>query len=256
MTRLETELQRRSQAHRAVNRSTRENWNSFTRHRNRVTELLGGESRLQGKVAILGAGNCNDLDLVQLASECGEVHLFDLDREAMEGALLRQGVSERPNIHLRDDLDLSGLSDSEHAAGTDPAADFDLVVSTCVVSQLLETVSRVLPPGLHRDRLMLQVRDAHVRLITGLTAPGGTGIVVTDMAEADSDPDSSAPPEPASSREPARKGSHFLGLDPIGIRQALGAVRDLKESEPWTWQLDPVRRYLVQAVRFTKSGGG
>lgn len=256
MIRLETELQRRSQAHRAANRSTRENWHSFTRHRNRVMELLGGESRRQGKVAILGAGNCNDLDLVQLASECGEIHLFDLDREAMEGALLRQGVSERPNIHLRDDLELSGLSDSEHATGPDPAADFDLVVSTCVVSQLLETVSRVLPPGLHRDRIMLQVRDVHVCLMTGLTAPGGTGIVVTDMAEADSDPDSSAPPEPASARELARKGSHFLGLDPKGIRQALGAVRNLKESEPWAWQLDPVRRYLVQAFRFTKSAGG
>ena len=252
MTRLETELQRRSQAQRAANRSTRENWRSFTRHRNRVMELLGDESRRQGKVAILGAGNCNDLDLVQLASECGEIHLFDLDREAMEGALLRQGVSEEPNIHLRDDLDLSGLSDSEHATGPGPAADFDLVGSTCVVSQLLETVSRVYPPGLHRDRMMLQVRDAHVRLVTGLIAPGGTGIMVTDMADADS----SAVPEPVSASELARKGSHFLGLDPKGIRQALGAVRNLKESEPWTWQLDAVRRYLVHAVRFTKSTGG
>ena len=219
-------------------------------------ELLGDERRRRGKVAILGAGNCNDLDLVQLASECGEIHLFDLDQEAMEDALLRQGVSERANIHLRDDLDLSGLSDSAPGTARIPAPDFDLVVSTCVVSQLLETVSRVLPPGSHRDRIMLQVRDAHVRLMTGLMDAGGTGIVVTDMAEADSDPDSPAPPEPVSARELARKGSCFLGLDPKGIQQALGAVRDLQQSEPWTWQLDPVRRYLVQAVRFTKSAGG
>lgn len=219
-------------------------------------ELLGDEGRRQGKVAILGAGNCNDLDLVQLASECGEIHLFDLDREAMEDALLRQGVSEKHKFHLRDDLDLSGLSDSAPGTARITAPDFDLVVSTCVVSQLLETVSRVLPPGLHRDRIMLQVRDAHIRLMTGLMAPGGTGIVVTDMAEADSDLDSSAPPEPASATELARKGSYFLGLDPKGIQQALGAVRNLQQSEPWTWQLDPVRRYLVQAVRFTKSAGG
>ena len=216
-------------------------------------QLLGDEGRRQGKVAILGAGNCNDLDLVQLVSECGEIHLFDLDREAMEDALLRQGVSERPNIHLRDDLDLSGLSDSAPGTARKSASEFDLVVSTCVVSQLLETVSRVLPPGLQRDRTMLQVRDAHVRLMTGLMTEGGTGIVVTDMAEADSDLDSSAPPEPASARELARTGSYFLGLDPKGIQQALGAVRNPKQSEPWTWQLDPVRRYLVQAVRFTKS---
>ena len=97
-------------------------------------DLLGDENRRQGKVAILGAGNCNDLDLVQLASECGEIHLFDLDREAMEDALLRQGVSERPDIHLRDDLDLSGLSDSESGKAGKPAPDFDLVVSACVVA--------------------------------------------------------------------------------------------------------------------------
>ena len=218
-------------------------------------ELLGGESRRQDKVAILGAGNCNDLDLVQLSSECGEIHLFDLDREAMEDALVRQGVSERPNIHLRDDLDLSGLSDSATGTARKPAPDFDLAVSACVVSQLLETVSRVLPPGLDRDRTMLQVRDAHVRLMNGLMTPGGTGIVVTDMAEADSAPDPTQPPEPAAAGELARKGQYFLGLDPKGIQQALGAVRNLKQSEPWTWQLDPVRRFLVHAVRFSKSAG-
>lgn len=218
-------------------------------------ELLGDENRRQGKVAILGAGNCNDLDLVQLASECGEIHLFDLDREAMEDALLRQGVAENPNIHLRDDMDLSGLTDSAPGTERKPAPDFDLVVSTCVVSQLLETVSRVLPPGSHRDRIMLQVRDAHVRLMNGLMAPGGTGIVVTDLAEADSAPGSPAPLEPASAIELAKNGQYFLGLNPKGIQQALGAVRNLKQSEPWTWQLDPVRRFLVHAVRFSKSAG-
>lgn len=218
-------------------------------------ELLGAENRRRGRVAILGAGNCNDLDLRQLALECGEIHLFDLDREAMTGALLRQGVPELPNIHLRDDLDLSGLSGSEPETAREPASDFDLVVSTCVVSQLLETVSRVLPPGPGRDRTMLQVRDAHVRLMTGLIAPGGTGIVVTDMAEADSDPGSLEPPVPASARELAKNGQYFLGLNPEGIQRALGTVRNLKQAEPWTWQLDAVRRYLVHAVRFTKSAG-
>ena len=261
MNRLGAEqLRRASRPHRTVNRSTRKNWDFFSRHRNRIMDLLGAESRRQGKAAILGAGNCNDLDLRQLASECGEVHLFDLDREAMEQALRRQGVPEGSNIRLRDDLDLSGLGDPEPANVDTPATDFDLVVSTCVVSQLLETVSRLHPPGHGRDRTMLRVRNAHVRLLTDLIAPGGTGIVVTDMAEADSGPGADDPREPVSSREREQMERYFLGLDPRGLEAALRAVPHAEESlqgvkqvEPWTWQLDAVRHYLVHAVRFAKS---
>ena len=262
MSRLGDELRQRSQAHRIVNRSTRKNWDFFSRHRNRVMDLLGAESRRQGKVAILGAGNCNDLDLRQLAAECGEIHLFDLDREAMEQALLRQGIPEGSNIHLRDDLDLSGLGGPDAATAKVPAKDFELVVSTCVVSQLLESVSRLHPPGSRRDRTMLRVRDAHLRLLTDLISPGGTGIVVTDMAEAVADPVAAEPNEAAPSREPELMERFFLGLGPKGLEDALGAVphaseslRRVKQVEPWTWQLDAVRRYLVHAVRFTKSAG-
>ena len=262
MSRLGDELRQRSQAHRIVNRSTRKNWDFFSRHRNRVMDLLGAESRRQGKVAILGAGNCNDLDLRQLASECGEIHLFDLDREAMERALLRQGIPKGSNVQLRDDLDLSGLGGPNPDMADVPGKDFDLVVSTCVVSQLLETVTRLHPPGSRRDRTMLRVRNAHVRLLTDLIAPGGTGIVVTDMAEAVADPGAAVPRESASSRESEQMGRFFLGLGPQGLEDALRTVPDAAESlqrvkqvEPWTWRLDAIRRYLVHAVRFTKSAG-
>ena len=197
-----------------------------------------------------------------MAAECGEIHLFDLDREAMEQALLRQGIPEGSNIHLRDDLDLSGLGGPDADTAKVPAKDFELVVSTCVVSQLLETVSRLHPPGSRRDRTMLRVRDAHVRLLTDLIAPGGTGVVVTDMAEAVAEPGAAEPREPASSRESEQMGRYFLGLGPQGLEDALRAVPHVAESfwgvkqvEPWTWQLDAIRRYLVHAVRFTKSAG-
>ena len=257
MSRLGAELRRASRPHRTVNRSTRDNWDFFRRHRNQVMDLLGAESRRQGRVAILGAGNCNDLDLRQLASGCGEVHLFDLDREAMEQALRRQGIPEDSNIRLRDDLELSGLGGPELNT---PAKDFDLVVSTCVVSQLLETVSRLHPPGSRRDRTMLRVRNAHVRLLADLIAPGGTGIVVTDMAEAASDPVAAEPNEAASSPESEQMERYFPGLGPQGLEDALRAVphaaeslRGVKQVDPWTWQLDAVRRYLVHAVRFSRS---
>lgn len=262
MNRLGAELRRASRPHRSVNRSTRKNWDFFRGHRNRIMDLLGAESRRQGKVAILGAGNCNDLNLRQLASECGEVHLFDLDREAMEQALRRHGIPEGSSIRLRDDLDLSGLAGPEAANVDAPAKDFDLVVSTCIVSQLLETVSRLHPPGSRRDRAMLRVRNAHVRLLTDLISPGGTGIVVTDMAEAVVDPGADEPRGPASSGESEQMERYFLGLGPKGLEDALREVpraaeslRGLKQVEPWTWRLDAVRRYLVHAIRFTKSAG-
>ncbi len=260
MSRLGIELRQRSQAHRIVNRSTRKNWEFFRGHRDRVMELVGAESRRRGKVAILGAGNCNDLDLRHLASECGELHLFDLDREAMEQALVRQGIPKDSNFRLRDDLDLSGLGGPDAGTAKIPAKDFELVVSTCVVSQLLESVSRLQPPGSRRERTMLQVRNAHVRLLTDLVAPGGTGIVVTDMAEAVADPVAAEPGGPASCGEPELVDRFFLGLSPQEIEEALRDVphaaeslRGVKQVQPWTWQLDAVRRYLVHAVRFAKS---
>ena len=81
--------------HRALNRETADSWRTFADHRARVTALAleaGGET-----CAVLGAGNCNDLDLEALAQRHREIHLVDLDREAVTRARERQPptVAER-----------------------------------------------------------------------------------------------------------------------------------------------------------------
>ena len=80
------------------NQTTRGSWKYFSQHRNQILNLVFEESLdRQGKLAILGAGNCNDLDLKDLLGHFREVHLFDLDQTAMEFALRRQSVENYLN---------------------------------------------------------------------------------------------------------------------------------------------------------------
>jgi hypothetical protein len=72
--------------HRGLNRDTADSWHRYSEHRARVTALApGGDS-----CAVLGAGNCNDLDLDALTGRYREIHLIDLDAEALERARARQ----------------------------------------------------------------------------------------------------------------------------------------------------------------------
>ena len=51
--------------HRDLNRETAANWAAFERHRQRMTALI---AQAPGdRCALLGAGNCNDIDLAAIA---------------------------------------------------------------------------------------------------------------------------------------------------------------------------------------------
>ncbi|MFK7777794.1 MAG: hypothetical protein QM501_06680, partial [Gimesia sp.] len=65
------------------NLESRPNWECGTAHRERITAHLtdlAGQQR--PRLCILGAGNCNDLDLNQLSQVFKEIHLVDLDESA------------------------------------------------------------------------------------------------------------------------------------------------------------------------------
>src|ERR1700679_4278661 len=71
-----------------LNRATSTSGALFEQHRRRIMDLA---LRAEGGVAaVLGAGNCNDVDLPVLASRFEQVHLVDLDAEALRGATLRE----------------------------------------------------------------------------------------------------------------------------------------------------------------------
>ena len=88
-----------------LNRSTAENWASFAPHRKRVTDLIVGHCfRQDSRLAVLGAGNCNDLDLETLTASFALVDLFDLDAKA-----LARGIRAQSMDHLHASTRMAAL---------------------------------------------------------------------------------------------------------------------------------------------------
>src|SRR6185295_19591792 len=76
------------------NASSAAAWESYTSQRQRMTELFTGAGHSPaGRLCVLGAGNCNDLDLPALLGAYREVHLVDLDEEALNRGVARQGLT-------------------------------------------------------------------------------------------------------------------------------------------------------------------
>src|SRR3954469_24491864 len=89
------------------NSSTRQAFDKYSRHRAQQMALLQG---WRGeRLAVLGAGNCNDLDLTALAHSFRELHLFDIDSQALAGAYERQSkwVQRACSLH---EHDLTGVA--------------------------------------------------------------------------------------------------------------------------------------------------
>ncbi|HYE18526.1 MAG TPA: hypothetical protein VEA69_08780 [Tepidisphaeraceae bacterium] len=102
-----------------MNRSTRGQWDLFARHRAEIERLIvpaaGG-----GRACVMGAGNCNDLDLKWLSGAYAEVRLVDIDPAALERAVERQlgggvrgeGEEEmRGGVVMQAPVDLTGIAD-------------------------------------------------------------------------------------------------------------------------------------------------
>src|SRR6266481_2342634 len=91
------------------NLTTRNQWQLYASHRAEIEKLIVPDSRGQ-RICVLGAGNCNDLDLKWLSEVYGEVHLVDLDRTALLEAVKRQDVDPlRGTIHIHAPIDLTGI---------------------------------------------------------------------------------------------------------------------------------------------------
>jgi hypothetical protein len=268
------------------NRSTREHWPHFASHREQIERLLvadglGGGGRL----CVLGAGNCNDLDLPALAEVFDEIHLVDLDPRALEVAVGRQGMSGSPRVRRHAPVDLSavagvmatwpgrGVARAEidecvRRVATAPlpalGGPFDLVLSPCALSQIVGYANDTLGPRHPRtDALRTALRDRHLRLMTEQVAPGGWGILITDVASSRSVPglESRTPDElPDLLRTLAARGRCYRGLDPTAVGAALRAdpltawqIADVQTLAPWLWKLGPLKTFLVYALRFRKA---
>src|SRR5262245_28385720 len=159
------------QNERTANLGGRGSWELYSAHRQQMTDAIGTLARGQGRLCLLGAGNCNDVDLGALATRYQEIHLVDLDVKALAAAVERQPPDVRSRLHRHAPIDLSGMLQSidgrrrpEARTGTpgfgapdklrDGAVDaitgalpsnFDVVVSGCVMSQLGGCMRRAVP---------------------------------------------------------------------------------------------------------------
>ncbi len=238
------------------NLQTRDAWERFAPHRRRVTDLLIGPGSkaahppLPRKLCVLGAGNCNDLDLAALGNMFGEIHLVDLDESALTFGIANQHLINPPRIVLHGNVDL--------LHGTiPPIVDCDVATSVCLLSQLLEQATKTLglpPEDPKFAETLANVRREHLQQLLAATRPGGTALLVTDFVSSDTCPDlKSCTVEqlPRIVSIAFQFRNFFSGLHPGMISQALQTdpelaplVADVTVTDPWLWDLGP-RVYAV-----------
>jgi hypothetical protein len=277
-----------AQLHRQNNRESAGLGEHFGAHRARVTALAleGAPAGGGGTLAVLGAGNCNDLDLQALAACFREIHLVDLDEEAVRRARDRQPPAVADKVVLHAPVDLSGAFDRMAALRARPATPaelallpsasaesvlaalpgpFDVVISTCFLSQLLQSAFVALGPKheqLHIVACALAL--AHLRSVVGMLAPGGRGHLVTDAVTTETYPllELWAEQPPAVLLERLEKESNvFSGTGPAFLRRILATDKQVAPAlagpprlvEPWLWQFNEERTYLVYAFTFTRA---
>jgi hypothetical protein len=258
------------------NENTRALWEPMRAHRQRVTReiiRIGGGGRLR----VFGAGNCNDIDLERLLEAFEAIHLVDLDTASVESGLRNQGLEPDARIHVEGGLDFSGLS---HALANDapdlPAFTSDLaegvrrsfaeglpradvVVSTCVLSQLIEGVAKAASGNGDAMARAVAVRDQHLDLLIGSTVSGGSALLIADLVSSDTAPELRTCPDAMLSKlrdALIARHNYFQGTNPHAIEQTVtrrhaAAVTRLERRPPWKWSLGE-RVFLVNALRMER----
>ncbi|RYZ02734.1 MAG: hypothetical protein EOO73_30710 [Myxococcales bacterium] len=250
------------------NESTRGGYAAYAPHRARQMALLRG--RGGERLAVLGAGNCNDLELSTLAESFRELHLFDLDAQALDSAWCRQSnaVKRACSLHPCDLTGVGSLLEGWKAEPPEPLAaqlaawtqlsalaaevgEFDTVLSSCLLSQVAIDLRDYfgLVPAL--NSALLAAIGGHVMLAAALTKPGGAVLVTSDCI-------TSRYPirEEAQARGAlnailhlASQGAAFPGTDPGLVASLLASAEfsrpELKDA--WIWDVGP-QSYLVYAL--------
>jgi hypothetical protein len=269
----------------ANNAESRGQWEVFGPHRAKVTGLLRdtpqpGTSRL----CVLGAGNCNDLDLNVLLRHHREVHLVDLDAAALAEGVARQGLAGQAAIHQHGAVDVTGVIDllgewspqaavpdddlarcaSEPVRRVGPAlpGPFEVAASTCLLSQLVQPIVGALGEAHPRFLAALQaIRAGQLRLLADLVVPGGLGVLIIDFVSSDSFAPLATLSEEALAAvapELIRAQNFFHGANPAVLTSLFRTdpvvaphVAALECARPWLWNLGP-RVYAVCAWKFRK----
>src|SRR5687768_4174860 len=267
------------------NRGTAGQWQLYAPHRAQVEKLLlSARADLAAtpvSLCVLGAGNCNDLDLNHLARLFERVRLVDIDPQALADGLRRQAATHLRQISTQAPVDLSGLgpmlsawhglppvpSAIEQAVdwvgrhqpfGNEPCA-ADVVLSPCLLSQLIEPVRLALGAKHEKYPLLRKAIVArHLRLLSELVKPGGKGLLVIDLACSDYVPDLGRTQEQdvlGLMNGLLERGKYFSGLAPhelLAVLRADATLSEVRPHRPWIWHLSLKRSFIVYAISFHK----
>lgn len=267
----------------ASNLSGLSHYESFASHRAASTQLVleAAAGLASGaRLCVLGAGNAYDLDLAELLDRFSELHLVDIDPDALARAKQRAPARGRARVSNHAPFELSGMFEhlerwarlqvtpeelmqapargAQRIAAALPGP-FDVVASTCLLSQLQLQLLELIGD---RHRLFGALRElltlTHLRTLAALTKPGGRVLLLTDLCEASVFPDGR--PRDASDLEPLFRELVGLGHviysshpellkftlkdDPVLAR----SFDRVERSAPWLWQNGPQTRFLVYGL--------
>jgi hypothetical protein len=247
---------------RSTNRATVGNWDLFAAHRGRMTSLIAalcgpGVDRL----AILGAGNCNDIDLHRLLKRASRIQLLDLDGESLERGVAGQQLTCCRRVEILAGIDVTGAAaalperrsavDSlrnatDHVAAVTDAdidgyrqrlgavpfwqnvAGCNVIVSGCLLSQLISPLIDVLGAG-HPGLLGLVqlVRDQHLNVLTRHLGRQGRALIASDFVSSDTCPAVLDLPNDAIeslATAALQDRNFFTGTNPLVVLQRLSAL--------------------------------
>ncbi len=261
--------------------SSRLAWTDSAAHRTQLRQMLvqlAGDRK--GDLCVWGAGPCNDLDLETLLRYYRHITLLDLDSATLNDALRNRQLDQSPQVTGLGGIDLAGvqqligayhrhpgpdaLACIQQAAAThrlDSLGQFDVLVSTCLLSQIFIEVVNVLDQQPQQMIEILQIlRQRHLELMLQHTRPGGAAILVTDVTSSDALPELRQPNADLDRllRDSICRGNHFHGLNPLSIYQAISSgattspmIKSARVSQPWIWNAT-ARRYCCLAFLMIK----
>lgn len=252
--------------HQHRNLKSRDFWDAYAPHREIITQqILSALPNNSGTVCLLGAGNCNDVDLPQIAATYQRIHLVDLDGEALTHAIESAPEATKPKLTIHPSIDTTGIAvelakwiDSQPSAEAYRAAiqaastaklnlspeRFDVVVSCCLLSQLIDSLVLT---GVPQDALFLElllaIRDRHIDQVWESTKPGGTSIVVSDFISTVALPQLeqwTAAQLAQAFPQLIERRNFFTGLNPVVLRNKLAEKEPSIEPTvegPWIWSV-------------------
>lgn len=258
----------------------RDDWELYRHHREHFTQaVLASAPPPGGRLCVMGAGKCNDLDLERLAERFSELHLVDLDPSAVASAVARQPAPVRQKVVPHAPVDLALLSGKRAdkwkrkppaATELDEAAQgalrdisrrlpgpFDVVVSACVLTQLGFALSKAL--GDHHPLLgplRLATVRLHLRTLLDLTAPGGNSLFVSDLASSTHYPLAELPADADLERvleDVVGKRAFYHLAEPQLVGDLLEDLGERAPARlaPWLWTGPLDRTYLVYGYRLS-----